>query len=168
MFSIFGFAQGFQPLVAYNFGRRNFTRITQAFRLSLIAVTIYSIILNLLYIVFSTEIVKIFSQDPEVIKLGESNLFALNIFFFTFGITTIVTTLYQSLGKGRDSFILASCRNGFFFIPLIYILGYFFQLDGIIASNAVADLLAGLFTIYYILKIRRELKTYEFSEKAAI
>lgn len=158
MFSIFGFAQGFQPLVAYNYGRGNYSRIMKAFKVSLMWVTIYSLVLNCMYIAFSNVIVKMFSLDPEVIRLGQLNLYSLNIFFFTFGITTIVTTLYQSLGKGRESFILASCRNGFFFIPLIYILDYKFGLNGIIASNAIADLLAGLFTLYYIIKIVKEIE----------
>ncbi|WP_028855773.1 MATE family efflux transporter [Psychrilyobacter atlanticus] len=158
MFTLFGFAQGFQPLVAYSYGQKNYSRIVEALKVSLIWVTIYSIVLNVIYIVFSENIIKIFSFDPQVIKLGQLNLYSLNIFFFTFGITTIVTTLYQSLGKGRESFILASCRNGFFFIPLVYILNYKFGLNGIIATHAIADLLAGLFTLYYIVKIKREMK----------
>jgi putative MATE family efflux protein len=163
MFTLFGFAQGFQPLVAYNYGRKNYPRIIEAFRLSLIWVTIYSVVLNLIYIIFSDKIIKVFSLDTEVIKLGRLNLYSLNVFFFTFGVTTIVTTLYQSLGRGRESFILASCRNGFFFIPLVYILNYKFGLSGIIASHAVADLLAGLFTLYYIIKIKKEIKRISVS-----
>lgn len=163
MFTLFGFAQGFQPLAAYSYGQRNYPRIIEAFKVSLICVTVYSIALNIIYMVFSKDIIKIFSSDPEVIKLGQLNLYSLNVFFFTFGITTIVTTLYQSLGRGRESFILASCRNGFFFIPLIYILGYKFGLNGIIATNAVADLLAGLFTLYYVIKIIKEMKRIPIS-----
>lgn len=55
--------------------------------------------------IFFNEIMQIFSLDAEVIKLGQLNLYYFNIFFFTFGITTIVTILYQSLGRGRESFI---------------------------------------------------------------
>ena len=63
------------------------------------------------------------------------------------GIAMRVVSLYQSLERGRERVVLASCRNGFFFIPLVYILDCKFGLSGIIASHAVADLL----TFYYIL-----------------
>ncbi len=168
MFTIFGFAQGFQPIVAYNYGRKNFERILEAFKLSLIWVIIYSVFFNGLYMVFSETIIRIFSVDLEVIKLGQLNLYSLNIFFFTFGITTIVTTLYQSIGKGRDSFILACSRNGFFFIPLVYILSHKFGLNGIIASNAVADLISGIFTVYYLQKIYKTLKKEVKNEKEEV
>ncbi len=157
-FTLFGFAQGFQPLVAYNFGNKNFKRIKEAFKLSLIFVIIYSILLNILYIVFSKEIISIFSTDIEVIALGRANLLSQNIVFFTSGVVIIVTTLYQSLGKGKESFILASCRNGFFFIPLVIILNYFYGLPGVIASHALADVFAGVFTTFFIFKIRKELQ----------
>lgn len=49
------------------------------------------------------------------------------------------TNMIQAMGKVVASFVLNLLRQGIFLIPLLFILNYFFGLDGVIYSNAIAD-----------------------------
>jgi len=62
-----------------------------------------------------------------------------------------VNQLYQSLGFAVGATILASCRQGIFFVPLVFLLPYFFGLDGILATQASADLLTCLVSIPFLI-----------------
>ena len=50
--------------------------------------------------------------------------------------------MLQSIGKGLKASIVASARQGIFFLPLIAILPYFFGLTGVEVCQAVSDFFA--------------------------
>ena len=67
------------------------------------------------------------------------------------GFSTYVNQLYQSLGFAVGATILASCRQGIFFVPLVFLLPHWFGLDGIVAVQASADLLTFLVSIPFLI-----------------
>ena len=65
--------------------------------------------------------------------------------------STYVNQLYQSLGFAVGATILASCRQGIFFVPLVFLLPYRFGLSGIVATQAAADLLTFLVSTPFLI-----------------
>ena len=56
----------------------------------------------------------------------------------------------------------ASCRQGVFFIPLIFILPHLFLLDGILMTQSAADILTFLVSIpFHIVFVKKHLKSDE-------
>ena len=100
---------------------------------------------------FREPIMRWFRDDPEVVRIGSMMLRFLCITIPLMGFSTYVNQLYQSLGFAVGATFLASCRQGIFFVPLVFLLPYLFGIDGITATQAAADLLTFLISIPFLL-----------------
>ena len=66
--------------------------------------------------------------------------------------------MLQSMGRGLKASIMASARNGIFFIPLIIILPVFLGLFGVQICQTTADIMTMLLTIPMALTELKNLK----------
>lgn len=164
MMLVIGFAQGFQPLAAYNYGARKINRVLEATRTSIIWLTLFSAIFSFAIMIMAKPIVSKFSEDIEVIKIGVLFFRAFCITFIFSGYIMIYSVLFEALGKGKNAFILALSRQGIFFIPLLYILPNFYGLQGIIFAQPIADFLTFILTILFAISIKKELNSITINE----
>jgi putative MATE family efflux protein len=154
---VFGFMKGFQPMAGFNYGAKNYARLKETTRCSIKVTTVFCVVWTIICFIFARPVISLFSTNAMVIEIGEKALKANTIMFFTFGFQFAYSTLYLSLGKALSGGILSIGRQGLFFIPVILILPSIFGLNGIIYSQAVADLLTTLVTIFFAVKIEREI-----------
>jgi putative MATE family efflux protein len=166
MFPLFGFAQGFQPIAGYNFGARRFDRLLASLKLSYLWSSLFCVSFTILSLVFSKQIISWFSVDPAVIDIGRRTIFAVTVLFPFFGYQIITAVLFQAMGDGIPSAILSLARQGIFLIPAIIILPKFFQLDGVIFSQTVADFLTLFITLAFSLRIVKKLNSKANSSSA--
>lgn len=157
VFTIFGYNQGFQPVAGYNYGAKKYDRLSEAIKVSLKHTTIFAIITTIIFMLFGSNIVTLFTNDKEVIEIGSNALKAMSLLFPLFGFQQVYAVLFQSIGKGKESFILSISRQGLFFIPTLLILPKIFGLDGVIYSQTVADAFTIIVTAFLAIKIRKEL-----------
>lgn len=54
----------------------------------------------------------------------------------------IFRSTLQAAGSVKGSFILSICRQGVFFIPLVFILNNYIGVDGVVLAQPIADILA--------------------------
>ena len=160
---VLGIGQGFQPVAGYNFGAKKYHRVKKAFVVATLLGSTVSIIGAIVMAVFPTEIMEIFRDgDVEVIETGTKMLRYLAVALPFLGYSSYVNMMYQSLGFVKGATFLASCRQGVFFIPLILILPYLLGLDGVLMTQAVADILTFLTSIpFCIVFIRKNLSKKE-------
>lgn len=78
--------------------------------------------------------------------------------FVFFGFQMVYGTLFLALGKAKEGGILSISRQGIFFIPVILILPHVIGLNGVIYSQAIADLLTVILTAVLAVKLKKELK----------
>ncbi len=75
----------------------------------------------------------------------------------TLGYSTYVNQLYQSLGFVKGATVLASCRQGIFFVPLIFALPAIMGLDGILLTQPLSDVLTCVisipFNVYFLRRV---------------
>ncbi len=69
----------------------------------------------------------------------------------------------QTMGKTFYASLLASARQGLFFIPALLILPWIFGLTGIQSAQAAADVFAFLLSVVLYRKVMDELKIEEES-----
>jgi len=67
---------------------------------------------------------------------------------------------FQAIGKAVPAMLLTLSRQGFFFIPLVFILPHFYGELGVWMSFAIADVLATLVTWWYL---RREIRSNDLN-----
>ena len=153
-----GLAIGISPLVGYNFGAKNYTRMKAVMKFAVAANVIAGLVLTGVYFLFTTQIINIFSNDPAVVDMG---IVIIRAFMFSspiIGIMFVLNFTFQAMGKGIQSLILAVSRQGIVFFPLILLLNRIVGLYGIIYAQPAADIIAVLIAFGMFLSLNREFK----------
>ncbi len=148
---VLGVGQGFQPIAGYCFGAKRYSRVKKVFWYATVSMTVIGLAIAAAVLFFREPIMVWFRDDPEVVRIGSMMLRFLCVTIPLMGFSTYVNQLYQSLGFAVGATILASCRQGIFFVPLVFLLPYLFGLEGITATQAAADLLTFLVSIPFLI-----------------
>lgn len=154
---IFGYAKGFQTVAGFNFGAKNYKRLKEAILVSLKWSTIFCAVTEIILLIFSRQIISLFSKDASVIAIGSAALRASSITFILFGFQYIYTTLFLALGKAFKGTILSIARQGIFFIPVILILPGILGLNGIIFTQPIVDVMTTILTVIFAVKLQRKI-----------
>ncbi len=161
---IFGIVQGFQPIVGFNYGARQFGRVKEALKTASLFATGYVFIGFLVIMIWPQAMLSIFSNDVELIQAGTTPLRIMNVFLPLIGIQVLAASLFQAIGKSKPALILTMSRQIIFFIPIVLILPLFFKLTGVWMATPAADLLSFIVTGIWVMKEMRLLDEQEEKE----
>lgn len=144
MMPLQGLSQGAQPIISFNFGRRDAQRVKDAFRYLLLICLGYSLFLWGMVQLFPSAFIHLFNDDPQLVSYAAR---ALRIYMGTtglFGIQIACQQTFVALGNAITSLFLAVLRKIILLIPLIYILPNFFadKAFAVFLAEPVADFLA--------------------------
>jgi putative MATE family efflux protein len=165
---IFGVLQGFLPIAGYNYGSGNFKRLRDVIKLSHISTTIIGIAGFIILFIFTEQIIRLFTNEKEIIEGGK---FALRFIIITFpllGIQVICAGFFQALGKVIPSFFLSLSRQVLFLIPLVLIMPLFFNIRGIWLSFPMADILSFFVSLSLFLFHFKKIRAQEAMSSASI
>ena len=155
--AVIGFGQGMQPVVGYNYGAKELGRVRQAVSFSLKFCTVILTVAAAAGAVFAPQIVQFFRNDPAVVAVGTQAFRFQCISLPLAAVLVFANMLFQSLGKSWRASLLALCRQGMFFIPLVYLLPMHFGLLGLEVTQMCSDLIAFLVSAAFLLHyFRRE------------
>lgn len=157
---VFGFLKGFQPIVGFSYGAKNFGRLKEAIRTAVLWSTVFCAVFGILAAVFSEVIVSQFTKgDLEMIRVGERALRANGITFILFGFYTVHSNTFLALGKGLKGFVLGACRQGICFAPVIILLPALLGVNGIIYAQPAADVLSAAVSVTMAVGLRKSLNS---------
>ena len=142
-----GIGQGFQPVAAFNFGAKKYSRVKQGFVFAMVFSMVFLGCIGAFGVLKSEWIVSLFRDDMEVIAIGSLALRAQSIILVILPISIAGSMLFQSVGMSLIASALASLRSGAVLIPTIYILAHYCGLTGIQLSQAVAETITVVLTI---------------------
>lgn len=146
---ILGIGQGMQSMVGYNYGAKCYQRVRQAFIFCTIIGTIIGLVAVFIAWPFADSIIRWFRSDEAVVAIGENALYFSCATMPLMAYSTYTNQLCQVLGFRLEAALLASCRQGFFFLPAAFILVRFFGIHGLEATQPVADLCTFLVSLAY-------------------
>ena len=159
---VFGFLKGFQPIAGFSYGAKNFKRLHEAIKTSILWSTIFCVIVGGLVFLFSTQIITQFANGNEaMILVGKRSLMANGLSFFLFGFYTVYSSLFLALGKGTAGFVLGACRQGICFVPVIFLLPIIWGMNGILYAQPIADILSVIITVFMALNLHKQLSKEE-------
>ncbi|MGI6094810.1 MAG: MATE family efflux transporter [Lachnospiraceae bacterium] len=148
-----GFAFGPQPLIGYNYGAGNRERLKKILRFCYTFQCSLAFVMSIVLILFAPQLIRIFMDDSEVIQLGAPML-RWQLYGMVFMAIVMVTTcIFQSTGKAVGALLLSINRQGILFIIMIVISNRFAGYTGVIASQAVTDLLTAVLAVVLFKKM---------------
>lgn len=155
---IVGLGQGFQPMCGFCYGAKLYERVKEGFWFSTKIGTFFLLFWSVVLIIFSGEVVSLFRDDPEVIAIGIPALRYQMIIFPACSFMMMANMMMQTCRKTIRANILAASRQGLFFIPLIFVLPYFYGLFGVEICQAVSDIISLIVTIPIVWSAFKEMR----------
>ncbi|WP_036609934.1 MATE family efflux transporter [Oribacterium sp. P6A1] len=155
-----GVGQGFQPVCSFNYGARKFDRVRKAIWFTAALGMIFILVAIAATLQFPDEIIRIFRDDPAVIKVAHRALVLQMLLLPTLPLSVVTEMTYQCTGKKGGAALLSSLRSGFIFMPALYILAHTRGVAGIQEAQPVAYglsfFISLLFFVMYMKKLPRE------------
>ncbi|GFD82812.1 MATE family efflux transporter [Tenacibaculum sp. KUL118] len=157
LFPVLGVTQGFLPIAGYNYGANNTERVKETINKSILFGTGIAVLIFILIMLFPTELVGVFTEDEKLLKITPDALIVA--FLATPVITTqlIGSAYFQAAGKALPALLLTLLKQGFFLIPLVYLLPKFYGVNGVWMSFPIADVLSTVLTYAYL---KREVRLH--------
>ena len=155
---IVGLGQGFQPMCGFCYGAKLYDRVKEGFWFGTNIGTLFLLFWSVVLIIFIGEVVSLFRDDPEVIAIGIPALRYQMIIFPACSFMMMANMMMQTCRKTIRANILAASRQGLFFIPLIFVLPYFYGLFGVEICQAVSDVISLIVTIPIVWSAFKEMR----------
>ena len=157
--AVIGFGQGYQPVCSFNYGAGLVRRVRDGFFFCIKYSTLFLLIVSAICFALSSQVVSLFRDDPEVIRIGSEALRYQMLVLPFMGTIFITNMMLQSMGQGLKASITASARSGLFFIPLILILPRLFGLTGVELAQPLADIGSVLLSVPLAASELKKMKT---------
>ena len=154
-----GFAFGGQPLFGYYYGSGDQKRLSDLFRFCIRFISTIALILTVIIFASAPILMRCFMDNAAIVSDGTVMLRWQVISMVCVGIVLLMSIIFQSLGKIAGSFILSISRQGVIFVAVLLIAYQATGYMGIIASQAIADLLtAGIAIILFYTQVYKEFR----------
>ncbi|MEI6865908.1 MATE family efflux transporter [Flavicella sp.] len=156
-FAVLGITQGTIPILGYNYGAKLYGRVQSLIRLSMKNATFIALVIFTIIMSSADYIVMVFTNDPVLIK---QTVPAIRLIFLAtplIAVNMIGGAYFQSIGKALPALLLTLSKQGFFLIPMLFILPNYYGLYGVWYAFPIADVGATLVTYYFLRKETRKL-----------
>lgn len=152
---VMGLSQGVQPLIGYTYAAMLHKRLKDILKFTLVIAFVLAFSLAAMIFIFGGNIVVLFMNDETVTQMG-SRMVRLLAWSMPFqGVLFVLTMLFQSLGKARQSLVLSIARQGIVYIPILIAFNYLAGQNGIVIAQPVADVASMVIAILLFLPMRK-------------
>lgn len=152
-----GVGQGFQPVSAYNYGAKRYSRIRQSYRFTIMVAESIIVVGVIILVVFAPELVRLLRDDTAVVMIGKRALRLQALAYLLLPPCMVTEMLMQSTGYRLGASLLSAFRSGLLFIPSILLLAHFRGLAGIQEAQPLALILSAPITLPFALFFFRKL-----------
>lgn len=155
---VIGMAAGCIPIVGYNMGAKEYSRVKELFTKLLIYEAIVGAVSLLIVEVFPSALIQIFGASNESVYYTDFAIkpFRIYLCMIIFACINKATFIFmQTMGKAIESTLLSMVREIVFGVGFALILPKFLALDGVLYSMPVSDALTAIISLVLIIKTYR-------------
>ncbi len=153
----FGYSMGTAPIVSYHYGADNQKELQSLRKKSLVIIAVSSVAMFLLAEVLARPLSLIFSSyDQGLLDMTLRAFFIYSFSFLFAGFGIWSSAFFTALNNGPVSALLSTLRTMVFQIGAVLILPLFLELDGIWLSIVVAELLAVMVGVIFLVALRKK------------
>lgn len=167
---IIGICQGMQPIAGYNYGAGHTDRLKHVYMLTMKICVLIGLVGSVISCLFPVTMVKIFTTDAELIRIGRPAMRFMMVMFPLIGFTIVNSNFFQSIDKPWIAIVTSLSRQLIFLLPLAYIVPVLFTrsgidgLTGIWAACTISDVMGAVLAailLYSQRKIFSDLTPHE-------
>ncbi len=162
---VVGISQGVQPIIGFNYGAKQYTRVREAYLLAIKWNLVVSSIGFFLFQCFPQLIISLFGEGDQL-YFEFAVLFMRTYLFMVLvnGVQLLSSSFFTAIGKAMKGALLALTRQVFFLIPLLVALPLRFGIMGVLLAGPVADFSAFLLSIVMVgIELRKQQNTAQIN-----
>ncbi len=135
-----GINQAVSPLISYNYGAKNYSRVRKASLCSQAMAGVFAIVIWSAMMLAPEFVCSLFGKgDEALISYGAMAMRACKMFALFGGFQMLVSMYFSSIGKPQVATFVSISRHGLFLIPAMLIIPQFMGLKGVLYANSVSD-----------------------------
>lgn len=165
---ILGITQGMQPIVGYNYGAKNYSRVLRCLKLAMVCGLIVASVGFLLSELLPGFIAMAFTSDQKLIELTIPGFRIFMVAAPLIGLQVVASNFFQSIGLAKKAIFLSLTRQLLFLLPGLYLFPLVMGLDGIWFAAPVSDFCAFVITMimlyYQVAKMRKEIQNEKLAK----
>ena len=152
-----GYSVGVAPVISFHFGAKHPKELKNLLKKSCIIIAVFSIGMLILGELLATPLSKLYvGYDPELFDLTQKAFFIYSFSFLFTGVGIFGSAFFTALNDGLTSAIISFLRTFLFQVVAVLILPLILGLEGIWCSVIVAELLATVVTIIFLILKRKK------------
>ena len=148
---VMGFNQAMQPIAGYNYGARQYSRVTKVLKLTILFATLTTTLGFIIGEFFPGICIKIFTNDMALTDIAKNGMRKVFLVYPLIGFQMVTGNFFQSIGKPIRSIIMSLSRQLIILIPCLIILPNYLGIDGVWYSMPVADGLSVILALTFLL-----------------
>lgn len=155
-----GFSAGCQPLMGYNYGAKNYSRMRKLMKAGMGITCGVEVFIMIIIGIFAPYFIMIFSRSDNVISIGTQVIRASMLCLPFIGATSISRSTFQAMGKPQNALIITIFRQLVLYVPLLFILNYLLGFSGLIHAQPLTESIIMFFAVFFL---RHDIKKMEHS-----
>ncbi len=153
----FGYAIGVAPVISYHYGAENSDELKNLFQKSIIIISILGIVMTAFAEITALPLSKLFvSYDPNLMEMTCRGMMIFSLSFVIAGVNIFSSSLFTALNNGIVSALISFLRTLVFQIGTVLLLPLVWEIDGIWASVAAAEVLSFGMTLCFFVGFKNK------------
>jgi putative MATE family efflux protein len=157
---LFGMNNGVIPIVAYNYGAQNRSRMLETVKRSTIYATCIMVVGMGIFLAIPGTLLSFFHASPTMLAVGKPALRIISLSFSMAGACIALSSSFQALGYSVYSMIISFVRQLIFLIPAAYVLARIGAQAGnddlVWWSYVIAEVFSLLMTVLFFRRLYRK------------
>ena len=137
-----GIVQGMRPLIGYNYGAGEKTRVRTIIRYSMLSTGCIMLIGTVLSLAVPAQIFALFDAEESLLQAGILALRIICIGFLISTIGVIYSGVFEAIGEGKHSLLISLLRQFVITIPCAFVLSSAWGPAGVWASFPIGEVCA--------------------------
>lgn len=156
-----GFSAGCQPLMGYNYGAKNYSRMRRLMKAGMGITCGIEFFIMIMIGFFAPYFIMIFSRSEHVIAIGTQVMRASMLCLPFIGATSISRSTFQAMGKPQNALIITIFRQLILYVPLLFTLNHFLGFAGLIYAQPLTEFIIMFFAVSFLWKNIRSMEMNE-------
>jgi putative MATE family efflux protein len=156
-----GIMQGMQPILGYNFGRKQFGRVRQTITYSLGAAAGYGLLVCSLCLLLPATLIGLLANEPVIIAEGQAALQLMALACPLGGISLMVAAYFQAVGRAREALLITLGGSILVKLPVLLLAASLFSLTGIWAAEAASEFILCIISLLMLRSYQAKMATME-------
>lgn len=140
---IMALATGMAPIIGQNWGAGLYQRVDETLSTAIRFSVIWSLLVAAILIVLAAPIARIFSGEPEVLRMTTLFFWIVPITYWLGNLVQGWSSAFNAMGMPRQSFMMITVRLIILTIPATMIGSHFYGVAGIFAALALVNVVTG-------------------------